>query len=233
MYLLRQSHTVPQENTLHAQRHIQYEIRKYLWVTNGLPDVQSGWQMSVWQVYCNPGIGGKDPIASKNKTKIFSKNNSNLWYFGKIWLNFVSQLKEMLFFYFSYISFGICFHESIFMNWSELWCLRCLSAAGQLCRWLEEPLLTQGRFTDYWLINKQRSTKLIFPFPLQPKKLAVKWHSALSLFWKFIFKCFGSLCAQISLEVGCYAPTRHNHIQSNQTPSKKIIKKIIIGPDVY
>ena len=106
-------------------------------------------------------------------------------------------------------------------------------AAGQLCRWQEEPLLPQGRFTDYWLINKQRSTKSIFPFPLQLNKLAVKWHSALSLFWKFIFKCFGSLCAQISLEVGCCAPTRHNHIQSNQTPSKKIIKKIIIGPDVY
>ena len=28
MYLLRQSHTVPQENTLHAQRHIQYENQK-------------------------------------------------------------------------------------------------------------------------------------------------------------------------------------------------------------
>ena len=120
MYLLRQSHTVPQENALHAQRHIQYEIRKYLWVTNGLPDVQSGWQMSVWQVYCNPGIGGKDPIASKNKTKIFSKNNSNLWYFGKIWLNFVSQLKEM-FFFISHISL-LEFASTNRHSWIEVNC---------------------------------------------------------------------------------------------------------------
>ena len=120
MYLLRQSHTVPLENALHAQRHIQYEIRKYLWVTNGLPDVQSGWQMSVWQVYCNPGIGGKDPIASKNKTKIFSKNNSNLWYFGKIWLNFVSQLKEM-FFFMSHISL-LEFASTNRHSWIEVNC---------------------------------------------------------------------------------------------------------------